>query len=210
MVKKPSFFLMPIKSTATLSSNVNTRIRSLSITNQQNLKPLFYGIEFFYDEASKTHKCELKMNTIVYKGFSKQRGTKEEAYVQARNKYLLDFKRNLGKPERDILTEKRESKRRNSGIFVQGRAKMVWKKDGGGHKYKARLDDVPDMLSETKFETLNFGTAEKPIVYRRGKPSIKKYPNHKKRKLKDDEKAKVVNKSQKKVVHNSDPDWEDF
>ena len=67
-------------------------------------------------------------------------------------------------------------------------------------------------FGRTNFGTArtNFGTAEKPIVYRRGKPSIKKYPNHKKRKLKDDEKAKVVNKSQKKVVHNSDPDWEDF
>jgi len=170
---------------------------------------MFYGIEFFYDEASRTHKCELKMNTVLYKGFSKQNGIKEQAYVQARNKYLRDFEENLGKPERDILTEKRESKRYNSGIFVQGKAKKVWKKDGGGHKYKLRLDEVPDMLSETKFETLNFGTDEKPIIYRRGKKSIRKYPNYKKRKLKNDETVKIKNKNQKKIP-DSDPDWDDF
>merc|ERR1712048_70733 len=157
-----------------LKETLKVSSRCFAVSNIADKKSMFYGIEFFYDEDSRKHKCELKMDTVIYTGYSTN---KEEAYNQAKTKYLKDLEEAMKQPETDILLDMRSRHEKRSGCKLEKR----WlKSDGSASK------DQPFTLDSKKYESFNFGTATKPIIYHRGKRSVQKYKNFKKRKRKID------------------------
>merc|ERR1712050_796114 len=99
---------------------LNPSIRYINCCQPLNLKPIFYGIDFFYDDEKKVHKCELKMESVIYTGISNN--NKEDAYNQAKQKYLVTLKENINKPAKDYLTENKfENTRRFDKNHILGR-----------------------------------------------------------------------------------------
>lgn len=158
-------------------------IRHLNCCKPLNLKPIFYGIEFFYDDEKKIHRCELKMESIVYTGVS---NTKENAYNQAKQKYLVNLKNNIKKPEKEdyLLENKFENVNRfQKNSMLRQKNRHQHKSDSFENSEKEDDVELPEILVGTKYDHFNLGTDERPIVLRRGKKPKNK--NYKKRKIKN-------------------------
>merc|ERR1712035_242059 len=151
----------------TLPFPLKPSIRHLNCCKPLNLKPIFYGIEFFYDDEKKIHRCELKMETIVYTGVS---DSKENAYNKAKQKYLVNLKQHIKKPEKEdyLLENKFEIVNRFQKNSMSRRNNRQHKSDCFENNEKEDVE-LPEILVGTKYDHFNLGTDERPIVLRRGK-----------------------------------------